>query len=164
MSQANSNELKMKRISKRSQPGQEVSQPLIRKKRKGEAVIVELIQKERSTPDSALACKALTIVLQHWMVPKLGWNMDSLEQRLPRLRDAIVDHRVKLRDVRDKTEEEKDQLKDKMRAALETDVGYLDPDLGKFLYENVVDRDPLDVLEAYQIQVTKFKLICLSHF
>ncbi len=147
----------MKRISKRSQPAQEVSQPLIRKKRKGEAEMVAFIQNEISTPASALACKALMIVLQHWMVPKLGWNMDILEQRLPRLRDAIVDHRVKLRDVRDKTEVEKDQIKETMREILETDVGYLDPAFGKLLYARVVDRDPLDVLEEYQIQVNKFR-------
>ncbi len=147
----------MKKISKRSQPTQEVNQPLIRKKRKGE---VELSQNEssRCVPASALACKALTIVLQHWMVPKLGWNMDALEQRLPRLRDTIVNHRVKLRDVRDKPEEEKDLIKEKMKEILETDIGYLDPAFGKLLFERVFDRDPMTVLEEYHIQVNKFKV------
>ncbi len=61
------------------------------------------VEFENSNVTSAilLACKALTIVLQHGMVPRLGWDMNILEQRLPRLRDAIMNHRVKLSDVRD---------------------------------------------------------------
>ncbi len=44
-----------------------------------------------------------------------------------------------------------------MREVLETDVGYLDQAFGKILYEKVVDRDPVAVLEEYQIQVNKFR-------
>ena len=67
----------------------------------------------------SLAYKALTIVLQHWMVPRLGWDIDVVECRLPKLREEIANHRIKLSDVRHKSSEEKDQLKQVTKENLE---------------------------------------------
>ncbi len=46
-----------------------------RRKSSGDAVAVVVDQ------TSALACKALTIVLQYFMIPNLGWSMNSLEKQ-----------------------------------------------------------------------------------
>ncbi len=39
-------------------------------------------------PKSLLACKALAIVLQHSMVPNLGWSMNTLEKRSLKAKQA----------------------------------------------------------------------------
>ena len=113
------------------------------------------VEFENSNVTSAilLACKALTIVLQHGMVPRLGWDMNILEQRLPRLRDAIMNHRVKLSDVRDKTTQDKECMKQIIGGMLEREIGYLDSALGRILFEMTYSMDPQSLMEEYQIQV-----------
>jgi hypothetical protein len=39
--------------------------------------------------------KALTVVLQHWMILDLGWNLDMLRSPLPHLQQTIVEKRIK---------------------------------------------------------------------
>ncbi len=44
-------------------------------------------KKQKSEVDvtASLACHALAIVLQHWMIPNIGWYSDSCEQFTRRL-------------------------------------------------------------------------------
>ena len=45
---------------------------------------------------SELACKALDVVLSHWMIPDLGWHMSVLEERLTSLREEIIASKIAL--------------------------------------------------------------------
>ncbi len=40
--------------------------------------------------NKSLACKALRIVLQHWMIPDLGWHTDSLDKKQEIIRENFL--------------------------------------------------------------------------
>ena len=49
--------------------------------------------------NKSLACKALRIVLQHWMIPDLGWHTASLETKKEIIRENFLRSYVSLQDV-----------------------------------------------------------------
>ncbi len=47
---------------------------------------------DRSMSD--LACNALSIVLQHWLIPDLGWYPGLFQHRLPKLKEELLQTRL----------------------------------------------------------------------
>ncbi len=47
---------------------------------------------DRSVSD--LACNALSIVLQHWLIPDLGWYPGIFQHRLPKLKEELLQTRL----------------------------------------------------------------------
>ncbi len=47
-------------------------------------------KRQRRLSTTSLAFEALSIVLQHWMIPYLGWNFDLFEKRQKELRKIIT--------------------------------------------------------------------------
>ena len=58
---------------------------------------------------SVLATKALTIVLQRWLIPDMSWLPNDMESRLTSLKEAIVEDKEKL--LRKLKEESEDDIK-----------------------------------------------------
>lgn len=52
-----------------------------------------------SRNSSTIALKALSIVLQHYMVPELGWSMKSCQDELLGLKQSIMEHKVSNMDL-----------------------------------------------------------------
>lgn len=64
-----------------------------------------------TTETSVLAAKALTIVLQHWLIPDMSWLPTDMESRLTSLKDAIVEDKEKLFCKLQKNEDEINTMK-----------------------------------------------------
>jgi hypothetical protein len=79
---------------------------------------------------SGLANKALCIVLQHLMIPDLGWYMTIYESSLPKLRESIVESRFVPRDTnkKKKTVDDASQIaqRKEFKLKLENELGYFD--------------------------------------
>ncbi len=65
---------------------------------------------------SELACKALDVVLSHWMIPDLGWHMSVLEERLTSLREEIIASKIALSNST--TEEERTKVRETVEQVL----------------------------------------------
>jgi hypothetical protein len=77
-------------------------------------------------PSPNLAHKALQIVLQHMMIPDLGWSMTIYETSLPKLRKSIVESRLRefTNTAADSTREM--AFKKELEWKLENEFGYFD--------------------------------------
>ncbi len=64
-----------KTAKKKSVPVEVTNVPRSKRRKSSGDVVVVVDQ------TSALACKALRIVLQYFMIPNLGWSMNSLEKQ-----------------------------------------------------------------------------------
>lgn len=81
------------------------------RKRKGiEDVVDEHATRRKFKTDahSQLATKALTIVLQQWMIPKVDWSIEVINERIPSLKNEIKeDFKLEINDPTIPTEEMK---------------------------------------------------------
>jgi hypothetical protein len=96
-----------------------------------------------------LAHRALRVVLQHWMVPNLGWTTSIFEEKLPPLRQVIMEN---LPTISSDTQYEENRLK----SHLENEFGYFADANFKALKEELTDTSVQDVLnELPTIEVKK---------
>jgi hypothetical protein len=102
---------------------------------------------ESTKGEGELSQRALRVVLQHWMIPNLGWNSKVLQETLSSLRLSIMSHRFK--PPSDK--ETPNQDREDFLSHLENDVGYFDEDYGNLLKKNLNKTTPQSLLNTLRV-------------
>jgi hypothetical protein len=82
----------------------------------------QIINPQQSQPH--LMHSALLIVLQYWMIPNLGWSTKWYESKLPLLRNALVEDR--LRYASNLGKEQKEQHRTTVMQRYEQEFLYFD--------------------------------------
>jgi hypothetical protein len=103
--------------------------------------------KASSDDKARLAHRALAVVLQHWMVPNLGWTTSMCQEKLQSLRPSILDHRFK-----NSSSESHGKLL--LKKHLENEVGYFDEDWTAALKEQL-DAMTIEAFFTTQARISK---------
>lgn len=108
-----------------------------------------------TTSSSLLAQQALSIVLQHWMVPQLSWNTVVLEKRQSKLRDQIFLARIKrLESNGEMAETEKEQVKRQLEYKYEESPYFFDQEEFDLVKQSLLDIHPAELLPESPSSVT----------
>ena len=107
-----------------------------------------------------LVCKALEIVLHHWLVPSnnlKGWNsmITELETaRLPNLAEDVIRHEIELLKL---DEQGANKLKDNLKSGQ-----YLNTSLPKLLHRQLISRNVNELMNTIPVSFfTWLTLLCL---
>ena len=105
-----------------------------------------LINRDDESP-SSLACRALSVVLQYWMIPEnIGWKLDSLLNHQTQLKDEIIDHVINTYLAKQKAESPRriltdadlrDNYKEEIKELTTTWTTKLENDFSDFSYRDV---------------------------
>ena len=49
------------------------------------------VKSRREDDDDLITRQALSIVLQHWLIPQIGWRIEAFYEKLPALRHSVVE-------------------------------------------------------------------------
>jgi hypothetical protein len=95
---------------------------------------------EQQPSRTHLIQSALTIVLQYWMIPNLGWPGELYESKLPILRQRIVEDRLRHELHLDK--DQKEQRRQALIQRYEREYLYFDSQHLELLQSQIDDETP----------------------
>lgn len=95
-----------------------------------------------------MACKALSIALEHLMVPRLDWQTGPLEEQLPNLREEIITSRIQRIETTSHIIdlEEKQRAESWLRNKLQNEPHFLDQSEVELIEQTVLEINPEDLI------------------
>jgi hypothetical protein len=106
--------------------------------------------------NSSLACQALSIVFQHVWIPKLGWDVKILEERLPIINETIAKRQLQLlKSSPTNTSFNEYEVKTKFLTLLNQPTGYFSDD-----FINLLTEDRYEIKNSWLDQFEVMEVSC----